>query len=250
LRSLIAAVERIDPLTVSGSVAAVNGLLIEARGSLTRLGVGARAEIVRRGGEPLAAEVVGFREGRALLMPFGPLEGVAPGAEIRIAPEGAVVRPTLAWLGRIIDAFGRPIDGGPPLPQGEVACTSSRGPRPPTPAAGSASRSTSACAPSTPSPPAAAASAWASSPAPASASRCCCRCWPGAPADVNVIGLVGERGREVQEFIAGRPWAKKASPRRRGGRDLRRAGPDAPQAAYMTLAMAEFFATRARKSCA
>ncbi len=79
MQSLLNAIERIDPLTVSGSVAAVNGLLIEARGSLTRLGVGARAEIVRRNGPPLAAEVVGFREGRALLMPFGPLEGVAPG---------------------------------------------------------------------------------------------------------------------------------------------------------------------------
>ena len=39
-------------------------------------------------------------------MPFGPLEGVAPGAEIRIQPEGAVVRPSLAWRGRIIVAFG------------------------------------------------------------------------------------------------------------------------------------------------
>ncbi len=45
MRSLIAAVERIDPLVVSGRVAAVNGLLIEARGGLTRLAVGARVEI-------------------------------------------------------------------------------------------------------------------------------------------------------------------------------------------------------------
>ena len=59
MRNLIAAVERIDPLTVSGRVAAVNGLLIEARGGLTRLAVGARAEIDRLGGGPLAAEVVG-----------------------------------------------------------------------------------------------------------------------------------------------------------------------------------------------
>src|ERR1700749_1277473 len=99
LQSLLNAIERIDPLTVSGSVAAVNGLLIEARGSLTRLGVGARAEIVRRGNTPLAAEVVGFRESRALLMPFGPLEGVAPGAEIRIAPEGAVGAPASPGAG-------------------------------------------------------------------------------------------------------------------------------------------------------
>ena len=121
MQSLLNAIERIDPLNVSGSVAAVNGLLIEARGSLTRLGVGARAEIIRRGYPPLAAEVVGFREARALLMPFGPLEGVAPGAEIRIAPEGATVRPTLAWRGRIIDAFGEPIDGKGPLPEGPVS---------------------------------------------------------------------------------------------------------------------------------
>ena len=120
MRSLIAAIERIDPLTISGRVAAVNGLLIEARGGLTRLAVGARVEIDRLGLPVLPAEVVGFRETRALLMPFGPVEGVAPGAEIRIMPEGASVRPTKAWLGRIINAFGEPIDGLGPLPQGEV----------------------------------------------------------------------------------------------------------------------------------
>ena len=67
MRSLVAAVERLDPLTVAGRVAAVNGLLIEARGGLTRLAVGARAEIVRYGEKPLSAEVVGFRDTRALL---------------------------------------------------------------------------------------------------------------------------------------------------------------------------------------
>jgi flagellum-specific ATP synthase len=122
LRNLISAIERIDPLTVSGRVAAVNGLLIEARGGLSRLGVGSRADVVRGPGlPPLPTEVVGFRETRALLMPFGPVEGVAPGAEITIMPEGASVRPTLAWRGRIVDAFGNPIDGKGPLPQGPVA---------------------------------------------------------------------------------------------------------------------------------
>ena len=82
MKSLVAAVERLDPLTVSGRVAAVNGLLIEARGGLSRLAIGARAEIVRFADKPIAAEVVGFRDNRALLMPFGPVEGVAPGAEM------------------------------------------------------------------------------------------------------------------------------------------------------------------------
>ncbi|HTI67796.1 MAG TPA: flagellar protein export ATPase FliI [Caulobacteraceae bacterium] len=121
MQSLIAAVERIDPLTVSGRVAAINGLLIEARGGLTRLPIGARADILRLGEPPLPVEVVGFRDTRALLMPFGSVEGVAPGAEIRIAPEGSAVRPTLAWRGRVVDAFGEPIDGKGPLPQGPVA---------------------------------------------------------------------------------------------------------------------------------
>ena len=104
-----------------GRVAAVNGLLIEARGGLSRLAIGARVEITRLRDAPLAAEVVGFRESRALLMPFGPVEGIAPGAEIRIMPEGASIRPTLAWRGRIIDAVGEPIDGKGPLPQGPAA---------------------------------------------------------------------------------------------------------------------------------
>ncbi len=118
MQNLIAAVRRVEPLVVSGRVAAVNGLLIEARGGLTRLSVGARVDIARRAAPPLPAEVVGFRDTRALLMPFGPVEGVAPGAEFTISPEGASVRPTTGWLGRIVNAFGEPIDGKGPLPQG------------------------------------------------------------------------------------------------------------------------------------
>ena len=74
MQSLISAVERVDSLSVSGRVAAVNGLLIEARGGLTRLSVGARTEIVRRADTPLPAEVVGFRDSRALLPAFAQAE--------------------------------------------------------------------------------------------------------------------------------------------------------------------------------
>jgi flagellum-specific ATP synthase len=238
---LIAAVERIDPLTVSGRVAAVNGLLIEARGGLTRLAVGARAEIQRRANTPLAAEVVGFRDARALLMPFGPVEGVAPGAEIRIAPEGAVVRPTLAWRGRIIDAFGQPIDGKGPLPQGPVAYSL----RAPPPAAHSRGRvgarlDLGVRAMNT--------------------FTTCCRgqrlgVFAGsgvgksvllsmlareADCDAVVVGLIGERGREVREFIEetlGEAGLKRAV--------VVVATSDEPalkrrQAAYLTLAIAEY----------
>ena len=100
--------------------------------------------------------------------------------------------------------------------------------------------SISASAPWTSSSPAAAASAWASSPAPASASRCCCRCWP-ATGSTSVIGLIGERGREVREFIE-----ETLGEEGMRARVVVVATSDEPalkrrQAAYMTMAIAEYF---------
>jgi len=241
VQSLVAAVERLDPLTVSGRVAAVNGLLIEARGGLTRLAVGARAEIQRQGEAPLPAEVVGFRETRALLMPFGPVEGVAPGAEIRIEPQGSAVRPTKAWLGRIVDAFGEPIDGLGPLPQGAAPYPLKAAP-PPAHARDRVGERLDVGVRAM------------------NVFTTCCRgqrlgvfagsgvgksvllsmLAKNADCDAVVVGLIGERGREVREFIE----------ETLGPEGLRRAvvvvaTSDEPalkrrQAAYMTLAIAEY----------
>ncbi|MBX3483844.1 flagellar protein export ATPase FliI [Phenylobacterium sp.] len=241
MQSLVAAVERLDPLTVSGRVAAVNGLLIEARGGLSRLAVGARAEIGRFNEKPVAAEVVGFRENRALLMPFGPVEGVAPGAEIRIQPLGSAVRPTRAWLGRIVDAFGQPIDGKGPLPQGLAAYPLRAAPPPAHARARVGERLDLGVRAM-------------------NVFTTCCRgqrlgvfagsgvgksvllsmLAKNADCDAVVVGLIGERGREVREFIE----------ETLGEEGLRRAivvvaTSDEPalkrrQAAYMTLAIAEF----------
>ncbi len=242
MQSLIAAVDRIDPLTVSGRVAAVSGLLIEAKGGLARLSVGARAEIVRGPGLPnLPTEVVGFRETRALLMPFGPVEGVAPGAEIILKPEGASIRPTLAWRGRIIDAFGQPIDGKGALPQGPVPY-SLRAPPPPAHARGrvgarldlgvraldvftTASRGQRL-------------GVFAGSGVGKSvllsmlARRASC--------DAVVVGLIGERGREVREFIE-----ETLGPEGLARAVVVVATSDEPalkrrQAAFLTLAVAEY----------
>ena len=241
MRNLIAAVERIDPLTVSGRVAAVSGLLIECRGGLTRLSIGARAEIERPQGGPLPAEVVGFRDTRALLMPFGPVEGVAPGAEIKIRPEGATVRPTLAWRGRIVNAFGEPIDGKGPLPQGPTPYAL-RAPPPPAHSRGRVGERLDLGVRAM------------------DVFTTCCRgqrlgVFAGsgvgksvllsmlareATCDAVVVGLIGERGREVREFVE----------ETLGEAGLRRAivvvaTSDEPaltrrQAAYMTLALAEY----------
>ncbi|HEY3696265.1 FliI/YscN family ATPase, partial [Phenylobacterium sp.] len=242
MRNLVAAVERLDPLTVSGRVAAVNGLLIEVRGGLTRLAVGARVEVTRLGEAPLAAEVVGFRETRALLMPFGPVEGVAPGAEIRIEPAGSAVRPTRAWLGRVVDAFGQPIDGKGPLPQG-LAAYPLRSPPPPAHARGRVGGRLDLGVRAM------------------NAFTTCCRgqrlgvfagsgvgksvllsmLAKNADCDAVVVGLIGERGREVREFIEetlGEEGLKRAV--------VVVATSDEPalkrrQAAYMTMSVAEFF---------
>ncbi|OYX36230.1 MAG: flagellum-specific ATP synthase FliI [Caulobacterales bacterium 32-69-10] len=241
MQNLIAAVERTDPLTVSGRVAAVNGLLIEARGGLTRLPIGARADIIRPREKPLPVEVVGFRDTRALMMPFGPVEGVAPGAEIRIAPEGSAVRPTLAWRGRVIDAFGEPIDGKGPLPQGPVGYPLRSAP----PAAHARGRVGARLDLGVRS---------------MDVFTTCCRgqrlgVFAGsgvgksvllsmlarnADCDAVVVGLIGERGREVREFIE----------ETLGEEGLARAivvvaTSDEPalkrrQAAFLTLAIAEY----------
>jgi flagellum-specific ATP synthase len=62
--------------------------------------------------------VVGFRDGRALVMPLGPLEGIALGARADFEDRPAAIRPSSAWLGRVIDGFGNPMDGKGALPQG------------------------------------------------------------------------------------------------------------------------------------
>ena len=239
--NLVAAVERIDPLTVYGRVAAVSGLLIEARGGLTRLAVGARAEIERRGDTPLTAEVVGFREARALMMPFGSVEGIAPGAEIRICSEAASIRPNLGWRGRIVNAFGEPIDGKGPMRQGGVAYPLRRS----APAAHSRGRVGERLDLGVRS---------------MNVFTTCCRgqrlgVFAGsgvgksvllsmlarqATCDTVVVGLIGERGREVREFIEetlGEEGLKRAI--------VVVATSDEPalmrrQAAYATLAIAEY----------
>jgi flagellum-specific ATP synthase len=99
-----------DPVSVQGVVASVSGLGVEIEDRLAALDIGARVSIGRPQGA-LFAEVVGVKAGLALALPFGRLEGVRRGANAEFLTGRTFVRPSKDWLGRVIDALGAPIDG-------------------------------------------------------------------------------------------------------------------------------------------
>jgi len=95
--------------TPTGRLVGVTGLLLEVSGCVLR--TGQRCLVEGAGGEWLPAQVVGFRDQLSYLMPFKKPEGLATGARVLQAPEN---RPTLIgpeWLGRIVNGLGEPIDG-------------------------------------------------------------------------------------------------------------------------------------------
>ncbi len=103
-----------DLCRTNGRVLTVIGLVIEATG--LHAAVGERCLIERgRRTEPVPAEVVGFRDGRTLLMPLGAMDGIAPGN--RVLATGGVFDVVVGeeLLGRVVDGLGDPIDGGLPL---------------------------------------------------------------------------------------------------------------------------------------
>jgi len=112
-------IDRVPAAKVFGKVTAVQGMLIEIGGVQGDLTIGDHCLVEARK-RKLVCEVIGFRNGRALIMPFGPLDGVGLGARAEIGATDPVVFPQMAWLGRIVNALGEPIDGKGPLPTGNV----------------------------------------------------------------------------------------------------------------------------------
>jgi flagellum-specific ATP synthase len=217
-------------------------MLVEVGGVERELTIGSRCRLDATGGPPVLCEVVGFRDGKALLMPFAGLDGVGLGCKAEVVASEPVIYPSEDWLGRVLDAMGAPADGGPKMREGDMGYRLRAAP----PKANDRQRvgdkiDLGVRAINT--------------------FLTCCRgqrmgIFSGSgvgksillsmlarytQADVNVIGLIGERGREVQEFIEddlGPEGLAKSvvivatsdsSPL------LRR------QAAHLTLSVAEFF---------
>ncbi|MCS7082331.1 MAG: FliI/YscN family ATPase [Bacteroidetes bacterium] len=112
--------EAIDRLTVEpiryGRVRSVVGLLIEAVG--LDAPIGALCQIELGGERVVSAEVVGIREDVTLLMPLEEIVGLRPGAWVRRSAEPLRIPVGRELLGRVVDAAGRPLDG-----QGPIFCT-------------------------------------------------------------------------------------------------------------------------------
>ncbi len=113
LAPYLAEVERAPAMRWTGEVTQVVGLLVESRGPAAA--IGDFCEIETAGGRRIRAQVIGFRNGRVLSMPLEEIDGLQLGDTLAARAEDARVEVGPGLLGRILDGFGKPMDGGPPI---------------------------------------------------------------------------------------------------------------------------------------
>ena len=119
LSASAALLRRVCPVSVTGTVVALQGLLAEVGGLTGLLAIGDRLHLRARDGRIIPAEVTGFRHDLAQVMAFAPLEGLGPGSKAEILTQyHALLDVASGWLGRVVDPLGEPLDGKGPLPGG------------------------------------------------------------------------------------------------------------------------------------
>ena len=119
LASYLNRLDQCDPAPVLGEVTRAVGLLVESNGPMAR--VGEICDVRSASGHRLSVEVVGFRDGRLLSVPLGDTAGIRPGDRIVGRGDALSVPAGPALLGRVIDGLGQPIDGRGPLQSNEFA---------------------------------------------------------------------------------------------------------------------------------
>ncbi|NAZ37297.1 FliI/YscN family ATPase [Rubellimicrobium sp. CFH 75288] len=115
LERATAAVARLSPCRALGRVAGIGGSTIAVTGLSRAVGLGDRARLHRRDGPALAAEVVRIEGERVHLLPEDPGEGLVLGDPVTAEPAPCLA-PDCSWVGRVMDPDGRPLDGRPLLP--------------------------------------------------------------------------------------------------------------------------------------
>ena len=111
---LNAVLQQTTPYALTGMVQEMVGLVITSRGPECAVGRICEIEMLPQE-EPMAAEVVGFRQGKVLLMPYGEVRGLRPQSRVTLLPREAMVPVGETLLGRVIDGMGRSLDGKGPL---------------------------------------------------------------------------------------------------------------------------------------
>ena len=202
MNSLSQELSKIRNHSFYGKVTSIQGLLITVRGIDQLVSIGSRCVIETRSGEVCSGEVIGFKENETLVMSFYDLEGVGLGCRVIVEETESEIYPDESWLGRILNPMGEPIDGKGPLIRGEVPYKLRSSP----PLASERSRLGTKIDLGVRS---------------INTFITCCRgqrmgIFSGSGigkstllammarntnAEVNVIGLIGERGREVRDFI-------------------------------------------------
>lgn len=244
----LAALDPIPDYEVFGRVTKVLGLLVEMAGFGDDLAIGSRVHLRPKETIDIPCEVVGFKDQKALLMPFGNLEGVGLGCRAFIQPNEPSITPDQRWLGRVINALAEPIDGKGPLIQGsEPIPLKNQAPAPHSRqrigekldlGVRAVNSFTSICLGQR---------MGIFSGSGVGKSVLLSMMAKYTEADVSVIGLVGERGREVQEFLEddlGELGLSRSVVVVATGDEpalMRR------QAAYTTLATAEYFRKQGKR---
>ncbi|MBE6458373.1 MAG: flagellum-specific ATP synthase FliI, partial [Alphaproteobacteria bacterium] len=118
LENILQEVNKMDTASYYGKVTGVQGLFIEVSGILTKLSIGDRCCVLNNNAQKVPCEVVSFKDDKILLMPYASMDGIGLGCLVEVEDACPVIYPHPSWLGRIINAFGEAIDGKGPLIKG------------------------------------------------------------------------------------------------------------------------------------
>lgn len=198
LEHLGAALDALAPVRALGRVAAVDGGLLRIRG-LHGARIGDRLELRRRDGRPLGGEVLRLAESEVVMLPEADALGVSLDDPVSLVPPPAIA-PCDGWIGRIIDPFGRPLDGAPLLPGPEPRPILADPPAPGRRRGFGPRLDTGLALFNTALPVVRGQRMGLFAGSGVGKSTLLARLARGMEADVVVLALIGERGRELREF--------------------------------------------------
>ena len=242
VEEIVSQVERLTAVEIRGTISAIRGQLIECGGISSIASIGSPCRIIGRSGREVKAEIIGMQDGKAFLMPFQEIDGWGVGCTVIMESKESAIFPHRRWLGRVINAFAEPIDGRGPLIRGEEAYRLRNAPPPAHQrqrvgekidlGVRAINTFASCCRGQR-------LGVFAGSGIGKSVLLAMMTTYSNLP--IKVIGLIGERGREVQEFIEEYLGAEGLAQAVIIVATSDESALMRKQAAYLTMAVAEYF---------